>query len=322
MVEELKKLEGANFVKFWKCENFYKIRFRKEWNIDIVISLPNLMFITKREFKCSADNFSMKIRKELSGSKLIKVTQLDFDRIVVMEFSRGSLIIELFSHGNIILTREGKILAALRREEWKDRTIKPGEIYKPPEHGLDPFEMSLEEFNSIFTEKDIVRSLVKNLKLGKRYIEKLISESGEDPNARRPKNAKKMFETLKTILSRFKPGIEDKPTLFQTRDGFKPTNSFNEALDEFYGDKLAERRVDNKLEKRLKNQEKALKEMEERAKRYKEIGDLIYKNMQYLDELVGKIKKMRKEGRGWKEIEKELGVEINEKTGKLRVNLD
>ncbi len=297
------------------------MRIRKKWNVDIVINPPEFAFITKRKFDCSADNLSMKIRKELGGARLIEVNQVNFDRIIQFKFNKAEVTIELFSHGNIILTRDGITLSALRYENWKDREIRPKRKYAPPKPTVNPYDINLEEFTSIFTEDNIMRSMVKHLKLGKDYIEKLISESGENKNSAKPKNIQRMFNKMKEILEVLSPGIDTKPVVMPITDNFKPMKSFNDALDEFYGNKLVKNKVNPKLEKRLDEQLKALSEMKKKAVEYKEIGDKIYEHMQDLKEILDKIKKMRKNGKEWREIEKELNVKIDEKSGKMWVDL-
>ena len=83
-------------------------------------------------------SFPMLLRKYLSGATVSEVRQHHFDRIMEIEFQKEhkyTLIIELFSKGNIILLDEdGQIILPLKRKLWQDRRISSKEPYiYPPE---------------------------------------------------------------------------------------------------------------------------------------------------------------------------------------------
>ncbi len=331
LVEELKSAEGSWFQKFWKLDTGYKLRLRGKENIDIIINPPECMYQTRYEFKgTEPDSFVMKIRKELDKSKLAKIKQPNFDRIVELEFDNGKrLVIELFSKGNIILVGpDGNTIVAKRYEEWRDREIKPRRPYKyPTSSGLNPFTMTLEEFNAIFTEKDIIRSLVKGIKLGNVYLEEACYLAGEDKNSKFPANLEKLFKTIKELLNKKEPGIQGRPVLFKLHvlnEEFIPKPNFNSALDDFYSEKVETPRTDNKLDKlrkRLREQEAALEKLKKEAEECKKIGDLIYANYQRIEEILKEIKKLRDAGLSWGEISSKLGIEIREKEGRIILDL-
>ncbi len=334
LVKELKELEGGWFQKIWKTENGYKLRIHKEKNYDLILSPPRAIYLTKYSYTGKEpDNFVMKVRKELDKSKLVEVYQPNFDRVVAFRFDNGKiLIIELFSKGNIILVSNGgKTLVATRYESWKDREIRPNRPYKfPSSSGLDPTKMTPDEFKNIFTEKDIIRSLIKGVKLGNRYLEEACLVSGEDKSARKPKNIEKLFNIIKDMLSHYSPGIQGIPVCFKLKtldEKFTPAKSVNDAIDEIMLKELPQEKPKpsqdklKKLQIRLEEQERALKKFEEDAKKYKEIGDLIYQNFNRVDEILREIREMRSKGKDWREIERELGVKIIEKEGKVIVDL-
>ncbi len=330
VVEEMKSLEGGWFQKFWDLGEGYKMRINAERPVDIVINPPEYVYMTKYRIpSVEPKAMTMKIRKELHRARLVLVTQPNFDRIVEFRFDNGyRLVVELFSKGNLILVSpDGKTVVARRYEEWKDRAIKPGVEYRyPRSDSLDPRTMSLEEFSKIFVEKDIIRSLVKHVKLGNIYLEEACRLSGEDKNAEKPQDLEKLYNTIKGMLQLKEPCLVDIPRVIPINGECKKKfKSFNEALDEFYTKgREAKPRENEKLEKLkriLEEQERSLKELEEKAEEYKKIGDAIYANYNKLNEILGRIRELRSKNVDWREIEKLLGVKIDEKKGKVYVDV-
>ncbi len=64
-------------------------------------------------------NFAMKLRKHLKQKRLVRVSQVGFDRVVDFEFERAGgtnhVLLELYARGNIVLTDgDYKVLTLLR----------------------------------------------------------------------------------------------------------------------------------------------------------------------------------------------------------------
>ncbi len=333
LINELDSAKDGWFQKIWKVDGGYKIRIHKEKNLDIIAIPPKAVFLTNYAYPgIEPDKLVMKIRKELEKSKLVDIYQPNFDRIIVMEFNNGKkLVFELFSKGNIILVSEdGKTMVAERYETWRDREIRPHKEYKfPKSNGLDPTKMKFDDFSEIFKENDIIRSLIKNVKLGNRYLEEACILSGENKTDKAPKNPKKLYDTIRSMLDTYHPGIQGIPVVFKLhvlKEDFKPTKTLCEAIDEVIKGThpTTTKETTNKAKKlkiRLEEQQKALEKLKTDAVRYKQMGDLIYQNFDYLNELVKKVKAMRKEGKDWEQIKKELGIDVNKKEGKIIVDL-
>lgn len=80
-----------------------------------------------------ASQIAMFLRKKLENKKVIDIQQHENDRIIIIIFTDYKLIIEFFSNGNFVLTdSDYKILFTFRKEEWKDRKLERGEVYKFP----------------------------------------------------------------------------------------------------------------------------------------------------------------------------------------------
>jgi len=88
----------------------------------------------------SAENrFVQRANKYLADSRIEKVELVNFDRILRFRFSgEADLIFECMPRGNLVLvSKEGKILAAAMEAALRDRKIIPGEQYMPPPKQLD-----------------------------------------------------------------------------------------------------------------------------------------------------------------------------------------
>ncbi len=76
---------------------------------------------------------------------------------------------------------ENKIVAALRYEEYKDRTIKPKAEYKFPPARENPLEVSFERFLELMREEpelELVRALARKLNMGGMYAEEISLRAG------------------------------------------------------------------------------------------------------------------------------------------------
>jgi predicted ribosome quality control (RQC) complex YloA/Tae2 family protein len=125
-------------------------------------------------------SFPMLLRKKLKGAHVVSIKQHNFDRVIILELEKEekySLIIELFSKGNIILLNEEKnIIMPLKRKQWSDRDISSKKEYKFPQtKGINPLTITKEELKELFTtsEDDLIRTLAKN-GLGSTYSEEII----------------------------------------------------------------------------------------------------------------------------------------------------
>ena len=331
LVKEFKELEGCYFEKMQDIDGGFKIKLTSP---QMIFMPGESVFMTRysRESK-PPSNISMFARKHLRGSKAIEVSQAGFDRVVRIKFDNGyTIVMEIFSKGNLIIEKDGKTLHCLRHERWKDRVIKPGKLYTLPKpQGLDPREVSIEEFKKIFDQKDIIRSMVKHLNMSGKYLEEVCFRAGINKNKEEPTDEEilRLFSELKKILDEYKPGIQGEPVIVELKsreDKFEPRKTFNEAVDDYYSSSIEtepkEDKKQMKLEKRLKEQEKAIGELEEKIKKGKANGDMIYAHLYELQGLFARINQMKKDGKSWEEISNELGVEINPKTRKLKIKLD
>ena len=122
--------------------------YQGEGRVDIVMQAGVRIHRTRYppENPRTPPSFPMLLRKYLKGGIVRSVRQHGFDRIVEIKVERDqeyTLVVELFSKGNIILlNQEGEIIPPLKRKTWSDRRIASHEKYAyPPIKGLEPPEI-------------------------------------------------------------------------------------------------------------------------------------------------------------------------------------
>lgn len=144
---------------------------------DIILDMniwPHMHITT--DFAVSDDNpsaFVSLLRARLKGAVLVKVEQINFDRVVKFTFDVKNLIGEsekfaLYhevtgTFGNLILVKNGVCLGAFKDVISSKRTILRGAKYIPPkENRTDPELIGEEVFSDRHERLD--RALVKNVK--------------------------------------------------------------------------------------------------------------------------------------------------------------
>ena len=303
-------------------------------------------------------NFPMLLRKYLSGATISQVRQHNFDRIMEIEFQKEhkyTLIIELFSKGNIILLdEEGQIILPLKRKLWQDRKISSKETYKyPPERGINPLQADKEEIKELFlnSDTDIIRTLAKS-GFGGLYAEEIVlrAKVSKDKQAVEisEEELESIYQALREIFdpllsNNFHPQIisgekDDVLPLdlkMYEKNTKKSFPSFNEAADEFYSSIVGEdiKNVHEniwaaevgKFEKRLKIQKESLDKFLKTVEESKIKGDLLYSHYQEVENVLEIINQAR-ERYSWQEIikiikdakkQKIKGTEIVESIDKM-----
>ncbi|WP_456473157.1 ribosome rescue protein RqcH [Methanocaldococcus sp.] len=352
IVNELQNLVNGRLDKAFLIENeqnrelILKIHAPEGGSREVVISVGKYKYITltnyEREKPKLPPSFAMLLRKYLKNAKIIKIEQVNFDRIVIFHFEvKGEvykLIAELFGEGNIILLNsEDTIILPLRIERWSTRNIVPKEKYKfPPQKPLNPynldFSIAYEVFKDYFLENkgvECVRLISRVFGLGGLYAEEICERAGIDKKKKNlsEEEIKKLFETSKNLFNEI---FNNKKPQIVLKDGEyfdvvpidlkkyqnlekKYYNSFLEAVDDYFAKFLFSveiKKEKSKIEREIERQENILKRQLETLNKYKEEseknqikGDLIYANYQIVEELLNTIK-MAREKMDWIKIKK------------------
>ena len=288
--------------------------------------------------------FPMLLRKRVKGAHVVSVTQHNFDRVVEIKVKKDkyyTIVVELFDKGNIILLDEdNNIILPLKRKHWSTRDISSKKEYIfPKERGINPINVSEEEFKEIFIEKDkdVVRTLAVN-GFGSLYAEEIIERANEnteiDKNTLNKDLTEEQFSALYKSLNElfdilkneeYKPQIvkdgrkEDVLPLDLIKyDGFekKYYENFNEACDEFYSKKVNKNiknvkeeiwnKKVNKFEKRLLLQEETLDNFNKTIETSQHKGELIYSNYTTIENLINVVNSAISKDYSFKEIGKIL----------------
>ena len=321
-VQELQCIVGSHFDKISDLASGWKLKFGK---VEAVVEVPERIHLTSHKQQATEPRgFTQYCRKHLHG-KVEKVWQPGFDRVVVIKLDSGqALVFELFSKGNVVLVgKDGKAEKTFRGEEWSDRKLKRGEKYSfPKSRKMDPREMTEKEFGALFGEKDVIHSLVGGIKMSGKYLELACERAGVDKNAEKP--GKKLFGEIKKMLDEYEPGADGgAPVVQRFSESFEAKESFSEVLDEEYATTEADTAASDKVARKIKSQEKAIAEMEEKAEECRQKGDAVYSHWQELEELLEGVKKHREKGKSYDEINQMLAgkASINKKTHKMAVKL-
>ncbi|WP_321422145.1 ribosome rescue protein RqcH [uncultured Methanobacterium sp.] len=222
-------------------------------------------------------SFPMLLRKHLKNATVKGVRQHNFDRILEIDIQkehRFTLVVELFSQGNIILLdEENQIILPLKHRHAQGRKITSKEQYQyPEERGIHILNVELEDLKELFanSDSDLIRTLARS-GLGGMYSEEIFLRSGVDK--KQPANETseseiesiyqsmtELFKPLKTfkfqpqIVKEVVEGEEDSKVKDKSKKGKEDVlpldiltyqnfhkerfETFNQAADEFYSGKV------------------------------------------------------------------------------------
>lgn len=207
-------------------------------------------------------------REFLSGRTVQSAGQVGFDRILRIDFAgQVSLVHEAFSGNVLILKGDEDIIAfALEKRAWKGRKIFPGERYIPPIGAKkSPLELSIDDFKLSDPENgSLGKFLAVDLGLGPEISDKVLEESGEDPE--------KALGKIREIFSG-NPG-------FPAFSPDKGTARFREKAD----------KKGEQESRRVGLAEKNILALEEKAEEAKRAGNLILQNLSLVDSEIRRVR--------------------------------
>ncbi len=333
-IHELKQVVGCKIVNIYQFKNFYNFKIRcKNLSYNLLIEPGLRIHFTNVERNWTFTNMVITFRRHLKDKFIRDVHQLDFDRIIIMDFDGGyRLYIELLKRGNIVLTHDGKIIMSTKYVDMRDRRIKPGLPYTPPPNPPPKiYRIDKNDLKKLLSSEDIlIKSLIK-LGLGKKYSIDILKRLGLEETSSVKKLTNEEMEllvkTIKETLNKIENGqinptvyFEDsKPvdfapwplTLYENHRS-KTFNTFSEALDFYYSyyENLAPSQELNeilelkkKLERRIKKQKELIDEYRKKSEKYKLIGFKIYEKLAEIRTLLDSIRNARKKmNLSWEEI--------------------
>ncbi|MEM3323509.1 MAG: NFACT family protein [Metallosphaera sp.] len=230
LVENRTKLEGCRIDNIFSTNlnGIYLFSIHCINNdLQLLIEPGKRIHFTQFNREKTLDSKSKSLRELVRGKVIKKAEIVNRERIVKMCLDTEYIYIELLPKGTLIITdQDNKIKFSLERREFKDRTIRPGEIYKLP----TPVSISAEEEKELLKKGSISKILgvpqdllnilsirvntLEDLKEAREKITKLI---GEIQNGK-----------IEPCVS---PESGTWPIFFE---GCAKKSSYNEALDEYF----------------------------------------------------------------------------------------
>jgi len=342
LVEEFSELEDGHVQKVYQRgqELTVEIYVPGEGKERLVIGTDRVFLSKyKRDNPTRPPGFCMELRKHLGHVE--EINQRGFDRILEIKSGDIKLICELFGKGNFILTKEDKIIGALREEEWADREIRVGLDYKYPEPTTDPRE--LENVFDTIKEGEIVREIASKLSFGGTYAEEVLKRANIDKQTEvedlDETREQKISEEIEKMLN---AAENPEPVLYM--EGEEPVRSspfplekyadsetfefekFSEAIDEFYYRKkaLEEKREKEEayqekregIERQKQQQERKIEGLKKSAEENREKAEKIYENYRLLDRIKRQLENSIEE-EGWEKTREKISESESEDAEKV-----
>jgi predicted ribosome quality control (RQC) complex YloA/Tae2 family protein len=330
VVDELQKLVDGKVDQIYQPDNtevivsIHKTGLGRN-NIRIISGIAVYISSKRRKSPQQQINFCRFLRKRLKNSRLRKIEQKDFERIIELHFEAKEqnfiMVCEFFSKGNVILCDEKyTIISALQVQLWKDRKIKAKVPYQYPPRKKILFD-DYQDF-AFYIEQQEKESIVKKLatmNLGGLYAEEICSRAGVDKDLEKPTHVqmKRLFSKYNELFDLFyEPNIvkgNPVPFSMESLGEGESTTSYNEALDIYYKQFITDEEIEEeekqvskktKYENILKEQESQLKKTEDAIAQNREKGDWVYTNYIELKEYIDLYKQNKAE------ILKKKGVEV------------
>ena len=361
LLKELKGLENSRVDRIYnlgKEEAYVQLHKSNAGKSILRIILGKAIFLAlEKSIDEAPSGFCMLLRKHLEGKFLDSIKQLEPERILELVFKskdeKRILYIEFFGKGNIVLCDDSnKIIDALIRHKFKDRTIFPKEQYKHPSMKYNIFDIKDNQLAVLLKEstKDkVITSLATELGLGGLYSEEVCLLSNIDkntaPNEISEKQIKNIINSIKKLINKklnskiiFENDefIDITPIDLEFYKDYKNKgfSSFSEALGEYFAHELKSTKKKespytnkiNELNRIIEEQKVSLSELKSKEEENRKKAEAIYHNYQLIKEILDEINKASKKY-SWEEIKEKLkghklikDVDVKDKMVVIEIN--
>lgn len=349
MVQELQGLLNYRIDNLYRdsLDRFFlfKMKGRGPYKSPFLLVEPGIR-IHLTEFKHTVperpSDKIMSLRSHLKGAEVIRIRQIDFDRLVQIELQgkqQYQVYIELFGNrpNFIVVDENNRVIFAQWYKKMRDRDVLPGKQFElPPSRGQAILHLDTKGIEQVLSsggdpKEEIVRRLARGAGGGGLLMEEILARANipkttmisliEAEDIKRLLNA---IVSLKTDLQELAPALviaeDEKPLGYQPiqfRSNTHPIKSFekfSEVLDYYYANTVQTTSVElsrvnqrkQQLEKVLASQQKTMAEHEEKQKRFKKLGGQFYHHYDTIHELLSTITMARKKNIDWEEIKVKL----------------
>jgi predicted ribosome quality control (RQC) complex YloA/Tae2 family protein len=310
-------------------EKNLKIKIKTKLGEKTLMVGPGFVAYTLRpmQAKMNPGGYSALLKKYLKGKRILDFKQVNLERIIEIKTEKNVLMIELFAKGNIILCDEkGKIIRAMRKEEWKDRKLEAEEEYKLPTNTKEnPTQINEKTFErkTLESKKSFFGAIVDIVNAPPTIIEKCF----ENLNLDKKKNAIEATPTEIELLSRSIKKI------FSENDGKarvigktiysaqipceKEYPSIDEAVNEMLNEEKPIQEKNEKTDKKVKDWGKiklyAIEGLEKSEIENKQKAEKIFENYQLIKDIINATKKAKEKKISEKEAMEKINQILTEK---------
>ena len=234
-VEIAKALAGAYVSNIYSIGESQLLRVRRPATAggetaetSLVVSPKLGAWITESPARVETTEFTTGLRSQLLRAKLTGVSQVDLDRVLVLQFEgkgdeRLKLVLELMPPGNIILIGpDEKILLSLRDVRTETRKVSKGHPYVPPAQTRASLETLTRDdlVKALGKEKTLGRALGRGLSIPRRYVDEILarlSRGQEDQTDLSDEQVDKIMAIVKDMLDSIQ--TNPSPSLVRAGDG-------------------------------------------------------------------------------------------------------
>ena len=244
MVRELRGMVGTRVRKAYQPHHeqvVLRLNPKGEPSVDLVIVRGKRLYMSRRDrpMPNNPSPFAMILRKHLGNSRLVKVDQHGFDRVVILTFEHGGgqykLVIELFRDGNVLLLDDNDvILQPLTHAKYASRSLKRGEPYTPPPETLDPRELDRNDLDNLLDNSDhsLIRTLAARANLGRIYGNAVCSAAEIDSDDPADSLDETQREVLSESMNKLLEELADAQGAYIWFEDKEGLNSWKSALDD------------------------------------------------------------------------------------------
>lgn len=318
LAQELARVEDAVVDKVYQTgRDEYRLKLRKprQGASHLLLRLGAFAALSPEAEDApeSPSQHAMALRKTLTGARLRRVEQHEFDRVLKFHLDvhgdPHTLVVELFGRGNLLLAdAKQRLLFVHRAEAFAHRTLRRGETLKFPPPRVNPKILPRAEFDHLAASsaRDLVRFLALDLGLGGELSEEVMHRAGLDKA--RPAKAlpeadrERLWTALQQLLrSAARPGVARRDgtsrpaSLPFEGEAFDETATLSDAIlrvaeEERLGAPPPTDEERDRLDRQLRHQEEALVRLEQEADAWERRGHLVYERYEEVQRLLSALR--------------------------------